>query len=39
MKCKALACCLEGDPLTDIHVAIDKVKCVMKGGTVVIGPQ
>ena len=28
---------VEGDPLTDIHVAIEKVRTVMKGGSVLIG--
>lgn len=28
---------VEGDPLADIHVAIDKVRAVMKGGAVVVG--
>ena len=27
---------VEGDPLADIHVAIDKVRGVMKGGVVVV---
>ncbi len=30
---------VEGDPLTDIHIAIDKVQAVMKNGAVVIGKQ
>jgi hypothetical protein len=27
---------VEGDPLSDIQVAIDKVRSVMKGGAVIV---
>jgi imidazolonepropionase-like amidohydrolase len=27
---------VEGDPLSDVNVLLDKVKCVIKGGAVVV---
>jgi imidazolonepropionase-like amidohydrolase len=30
---------VEGDPLVDIQVVIDRVRWVMKGGVVVVSPE